>query len=118
MARITLKPDSLLRYIPLLIPQGKHITSGPEALAVLIHAINAALELQLIGVDESSTQHPVEDGVLPENWNARSPDFTLKYRVPNSNGVVLIKVMKVGGKSHIHGVLEQVSTVSEKRVIF
>jgi hypothetical protein len=116
MARITLKPDSLLRYIPLLIPQGKHITSGPEALAVLIHAINAALELQLIGVDESSTQHPV--GILPENWNARSPDFILKYRVPNSNGVVLIKVMKVGGKSHIHGVLEQVSSASEKRVIF
>jgi hypothetical protein len=118
MARITLKPDSLLRYIPLLIPQGKHITSGPEALAVLIHAINAALELQLIGVDESSIQHPVEDGVLPENWNARSPDFILKYRVPNSNGVVLIKVIKVGGKSHIHGVLEQVSAVSEKHVIF
>jgi len=118
MARITLKPDSILRYIPMLIPQGKHITSTPEALAALIHAINAALELQLIGVDESSTQHPVEGSVLPENWNARSPDFTLKYREPNSNDVVLIKVMKVGGKSHIHGVLEQVSSASEKRVIF
>jgi hypothetical protein len=118
MAKITLKLDSILRYIPMLIPQGKNITSTPEALAAFIHAINAALELQLIGVDESTTQHPVEDGVLPENWNARSPDFTLKYIEPNSNDVVLIKVMKVGGKSHIHGVLEQVSLASEMCVMF
>lgn len=113
MARITLKPNSLLQYIPMLLPQGKSPASGPEALVALIHAINSALELQLIGIDESSSQQAVEDGVLPENWNARSPDFTLKYREPSSSEVALIKIMKVGGKIHIHGITEQASSRSD-----
>lgn len=108
MARITLEPSSILQYIPLLLHKGRTITSAPEALAVLVHAINTALELQLIGVDETSNSARADDGYLPENWNVRSPDFTLKYREPEFDEVIIIKLTKVGSKSHIHGILEQV----------
>jgi hypothetical protein len=116
MARITLQPASILQCIPLLL--GGAPQSAPDALAALIHAINTALQLQLVAVQDSSTatssssgQTPSSDNVLPPSWNARSPDYTLKYREPESNQVLTIKIVKLGGKSQIHGILEQVSVI-------
>jgi len=108
MAKITLEPDSILQYIPMLLPQGSALKSAPEALAALIHAVNQALELQLSGVNDSENDALSEDGSLPESWNARSPDFTLKYREPASSETLLVKILKLGSKTQIHGILEQV----------
>ncbi|PVG03558.1 hypothetical protein CPB86DRAFT_373706 [Serendipita vermifera] len=125
MARITLQPASILQCIPLLLPQGTAAPrSAPDALAALIHAINTALQLQLVAVEESSistssstNQSPSEDNVLPASWNARSPDFTLKYREPESNQILLVKILKLGNKSQIHGILEQKEETSSLDII-
>jgi PI31 proteasome regulator N-terminal len=111
MAKITLEPSSILRYIPMVLPQGKTtVTSAAEALAVLIHAVNQALGLQLLGVSENENENVSEDGSLPTSWNARSPDFTLKYREPGSAQTFTVKILKLGNKTQIHGLLEQVRT--------
>jgi PI31 proteasome regulator N-terminal len=110
MAKITLEPSSILRYIPMVLPQGSTVASAPEALAVLIHAVNQALGLQLLGVSENENENVSEDGSLPTSWNARSPDFNLKYREPGSAQTIVVKIMKLGNKTQIHGLLEQART--------
>jgi hypothetical protein len=110
MAKITLEPSSILRSIPTVLPQGSTVASAPEALAVLIHAVNQALGLQLLGVSENENENVSEDGSLPTSWNARSPDFTLKYREPGSAQTIVFKIMKLGNKTQIHGLLEQART--------
>jgi hypothetical protein len=107
MTKITLEQSSILRYIPTMLPQGTTLKSAPEALAALIHAVNQALGLQLSGVNESENDNVSEDGALPTSWNIRSPDFTFKYQEPGSAQNIIVKLMKLGSKTQIHGVLEQ-----------
>lgn len=111
MAKITLEPSSILRYVPMVLPPGSVIGVAPEALAALIHAVNQALGLQLLGVNENTNEAVSGDGTLPESWNARSPDFTFKYRESSSNQTLLVKIMKLGSKTQIHGILEQASSI-------
>jgi len=81
---------------------------------VLIHAICVALGLQLIAVDESGTGSRPAANVLPESWNARSPDFTLKYEHSDGAEVVLLKIVKLANRTLLHGMAEK----SEKDVSF
>lgn len=105
MTRITLEPASLLQSIPSLLPQGKSISSAPDAVAALIHAINVAAGLKLSSDQENTTS----DGVtLTDNWNARSPDFAFKYTAEPSKQAFTAKIVKLGNKFQIHGVLEPV----------
>ena len=111
MAKITLEPSSILRCTSMMLPEGTKLGSAPEALAALIHAVNHTLGFQLLGVNENENESVSGDGTLPTSWNARSPDFTFKYREPSSTQVLLVKLMKLGNKTQIHGILEQVSAV-------
>lgn len=108
MTKVTLEPSSILRYVPMVLPPDSVINAAPDALAALLHAVNQALGLQLVGVNENTDETvQVDGGVLPGNWNARSPDFTFRYRESSSNQVLLVKIMKLGSKTQIHGILEQ-----------
>jgi hypothetical protein len=106
MTRITLEPDSLLQSIPTLLPQGNTVTSASDAIAALIHAINIAIGLKLSSNQQNSDH---DQATLPADWNARSPDFTLKYTVEPANQAFTTKIVKLGNKVQIHGVLEPVS---------
>ncbi|KAG8860931.1 hypothetical protein FRB91_000127 [Serendipita sp. 411] len=111
MTRVTLEPSSIVQYIPLLLPGGQPPSRAADALAALVHAINTTLDLEIVGITEDAdeTQNQSENAQknLPEGWNARSPDFTLKYRDPASKETLIVKIMKIGNKTQIHAILEQ-----------
>ncbi|KAG8816581.1 hypothetical protein FRC17_000264, partial [Serendipita sp. 399] len=108
MTRITLEPASIIQYIPRLLPNEQPPTRSADALAALVHAVNIALDLEFVGIDEDANPRQNESQKsLPEGWNARSPDFTLKYHDSGSQQSLIVKVMKLGNKTQIHGILEQ-----------
>jgi len=113
MTRITLTADSLVSTLPTLLPvAAPDLLSQQEAIAALLHTIHTTIGFELIAVDEVSTPIHATTNVLPVSWNARAPDFTLKYRHPESPTATLtIKILKLSNRMLIHGNKEQVSTL-------
>ena|SRR5258706_5824659 len=107
MTRITLQADSLISTLPTLLPAASPVLlSQQEAVAALLHTIHTTIAFELIAVNELSAT-----SVLPVGWNDRAPDFTLKYRHPESSTTTLtIKILKLSNRTLIHGSNEQVST--------
>ena len=115
MTKITLEADSLLSTLPNLLPPGSplHLRSQHEAIGALLHSIHSTIGFELVAVDEVSTpSHADADAnVLPQEWNARAPDFAFKYRHPESPTATLtIKVLKLSNRTLIYGSKDQVST--------
>jgi proteasome inhibitor subunit 1 (PI31) len=112
MTRITLQADSLLAALPTLLPASPLVLlSQHEAVAALLHTIHTTLGFQLIAVDEGSAPIDGDTNVLPPQWNARGPEFTLKYRHPESPTAALtIKVLKLGNRTLIHGSKDEVGS--------
>ena len=112
MTRITLQADSLLSDLPTLLPPASPLLrSQHEAIGAVLHTIHTTIGLDLIAVDEVSSPSHADTNVLPVEWNARAPDFTFKYRHPNSPTAILtIKLLKLSNRTLIHGSKEQVSS--------
>lgn len=112
MTRITLQADSLISTLPALLPDSSpDLLSQQEAVAALLHTIHTTIGFELIAVDEVSNPIHAATNILPEGWNARAPDFTLKYRHSESSTTALtIKILKLSNRTLIHGSTEQVST--------
>lgn len=108
MTRITIEPASIVTSIPTLLPNGNQpIVSQAEALAALVHAINTSLSLESLKNEGTQAN---DENVLPSSWNSRAPEFTLRYRNPNSDSIFLVKLVELGSKTLIHGLIEEVCT--------
>jgi len=112
MTRITLQADSLISTLPALLPASSPVLlTQQDAIGALLHTIHTTIGFELIAIDEVSSPIHASTNVLPAGWNARAPDFTLKYRHPESLATALtIKILKLGNRTLIHGSKEQVST--------
>lgn len=113
MTRITLQADSLISALPTLLPVAV-LQSQQEAIAALIHTIHTTIGFELVAVDQVSDpiNAATNTNVLPPDWNARAPDFTLKYRHPESPTASLtIKILKLSNRTLIHGNKDQVSSL-------
>lgn len=110
---MTLQADSLISTLPTLLPTASTaLLSQQEAIGALLHTINTTIAFELIAIDELSTTIHADTNLLPIEWNARAPDFTFKYRHPESSTAILtVKVLKLSNRTLIHGSKDQVGTV-------
>ncbi|KAG9051004.1 hypothetical protein FS837_000112 [Tulasnella sp. UAMH 9824] len=101
-----LDPSAILSVLPTLLPaELRVLQSQHDALAALIHTVMARLDFRLVGLDDSSTRLQNADNVLPEAWNRSAPEsYTFRYTHSQSSLEYLVKVVKLGKRSVIHGI--------------
>lgn len=109
-----LDPSAIISVLPTLLPaELRVLQSQHDALAALIHTVMARLDFRLVGLDDSSTRLQSSDNVLPEAWNRSAPEsYTFRYTHSQSSLEYLVKVVKLGKRSVIHGIALEVSPPS------
>ncbi|PWN52032.1 hypothetical protein IE53DRAFT_385578 [Violaceomyces palustris] len=120
-----LDPTIVLSTLPSLIrstprPQ---LRSHQDAIPALIHAILTNLDFRLVGLKEDDRIQTVEEGeggsqgsggqstdqvplvrnLLPQDWNAKGPDFySFRYKHDQSSLEFLIKVIAMGKRTLVN----------------
>jgi proteasome inhibitor subunit 1 (PI31) len=105
-----LDPSALLSAAPKLLPSSSISLSSPQdALALLLHTVMATLGFRLVATDESSPGKESGDNHLPEGWNKNGPDsYTFRYKHEQSTLVFLLKIVKLGNRTLVHGIATEV----------
>ncbi|GAA5863659.1 hypothetical protein JCM8547_003684 [Rhodosporidiobolus lusitaniae] len=110
-----LSPSALTALLPRLVSPSTSLSSPPQALALVVHAIHSALSFRLISPSPSSTPAPTStDGgqaeaphpnKLPDGWPvAQGGELKLKYRHEQSSLEFVVSVVELGGRALIAGV--------------
>ncbi|SNX84859.1 uncharacterized protein MEPE_03568 [Melanopsichium pennsylvanicum] len=124
-----LDPSALLSVLPTLLPASSsepQLRNPSDALAALIHTILTRLDFRLVGLSEDDrlptssdvpTSLPNEANKLPSQWNHKGPDhYAFRYKQNQSSLDYLVKLVKLGSRSIVHGIALQGSKTSTMEV--
>ena len=105
-----LDPAALLSLLPTLLPPSrKHLTSPQDAVATILHTIFSSLAFRLIGVNDISVATTTSTNILPEEWNKDGPGhYTFRYRHDQSSLEFVLKVSKLGRRTLINAIADEV----------
>lgn len=107
---VALDPSAVLATVKDVLPPSQRVLKTPQdGIAVLLHGVMSILGFRLVGLDDSSADAQHDKNVLPDNWNAHSPNsFGFRYRHDQSSLVYLLKAVKLSKRLVIHGIALEV----------
>jgi len=102
----SLDPSAIISLLPSLLPPGsKKLDSVQDGIAALLHSAMTALAFRLIAIDDTSPSQPMQDNVLPDEWNKHGPgNYTFRYKHEQSSLEFVVKVVKLGGRTLINAI--------------
>ena len=108
-----LDPSAILTALPTLLPpDARTLANEHDALAALLHSVMTTVGFRLVALDERSPTNEAAGNVLPDQWSAHGPDiYTFRYQHEQSSLVFLLKVIKLAGRTVIHGIALEVREV-------
>ena len=126
-----LDPSALLHVLQQLLPSSEPQLRLPsDALSAMIHTIMTRLDFRLAGLSEddllpqpssdessSSSSDATSTNKLPAEWNSKGPDhYSFRYKHHQSSLDYLVKIVKLGNKAVIYGIVMQGSNTSTMEI--
>jgi len=75
-------------------------SSGQDYIVIFMHAIMGINEFVLVGL--SDDENFVENGEIPQEWNASQDSWSFRYKHALSPNTYIMKVLKLGSKLMVH----------------